>query len=139
LRRAEAQRDTQARTQAQRAAAQAVRDAQSLLRAMLDARWQDDAERRRWCDALAQLSIARLRPGAWRVEHPAGWRESEQHGFAAATGRPAGIEISFAVDGHLKSGLRIKADGAVLDATPQGLLADSRAIAALLLEEIRRS
>ncbi|HYA06867.1 MAG TPA: hypothetical protein VEF90_13340 [Xanthobacteraceae bacterium] len=133
---AKAQLETEQRARAQRQAAQAVSDALPLLREELEARWRDEHNRRQWTEAVARLCVLRLRPGAWRIEHPADWREAEQRGFAAAIGASDGVDISFERAGDFKSGLRIKADQAVLDATPQGLLADARTVAAMILDEI---
>ena len=109
-----------------------------LLREELDARWRDPQNRRQWTDAVARLCVMRLRPGAWRIEHPPDWSEPEQRDFTATIGERDGVEINFKADGDLKSGLRIKADQAVFDATPQGLLADGRTIAAMILDEIEQ-
>ena len=136
LARANAQLETEPRARAQRQAAQAVSDALPLLREELDARWRDRQNRRQWTDAVARLCNQRLRPGAWQIEHPPDWSEPEQRDFTAVIGERDGVEISFKADSDLKSGLRINADQAVLDATPQGLLAESRTIAALILDEI---
>jgi hypothetical protein len=136
LARAQAQLETQRRVQAQRQAAQAVSEAMLLLRDMLDARWHGQLSRRQWTDGVAQLCATRLRPGAWLIEHPADWSEAEQRDFTAAIGAHDAIDISFKSDKDLSAGLRIKADQALLDATPQGLLADGRTIAALLLDAI---
>ena len=137
LARANAQIETEQRARAQRLATQAVGDALLLLREELDARWRDPQNRRQWTDAVARLCVMRLRPGAWRIEHPRDWSEPEQRDFMATIGERDGVdEISFKADCDLKSGLRIKADQAVFDATPQGLLADRRTIAATILDEI---
>ena len=135
---AKAQLETERRARAQRLAAQAVHDGFPLLREELEARWRDRENRKPWTDAVAQLCVSRLRPGAWLVEHPTDWSETEQHEFTAAIGKRHGIEVSFKPADDLKSGLRVEADQAVLDATPQGLLVDRRTIAALILDEIEQ-
>lgn len=136
LARAKAQLETDARTRAQRQAAEAVGEALPLLREALGERWRNARERRLWADSVAQLCAARLRSSSWVVEHPADWSEQEQRDFSAALRVGDGVKVSFKADNALAAGLRVKADQAVLDATPQGLLADFRTIAALLLEEI---
>jgi len=136
LTRARAQSETEQRARAQRQAAQALSNALPLLRDELEARWRDRQNRRQWTDAVARLCVLRLRPGAWLIEHPADWSEPEQRDFTATIGERDGVDISFKPDSEVKSGLRIKADQAVLDATPQGLLADDRTVAALILDEI---
>jgi hypothetical protein len=138
LARATAQLDTEQRARAQRQAAKAVSDALPLLREMLDVRWRDRQNRRQWTDAVARLCNQRLRRGVWQIEHPPDWSEPEQRDFTVTIGERDGLEINFKADGDLKSGLRIKADQAVFDATPQGLLADGRTIAAMILDEIEQ-
>lgn len=134
LTRAKAQLETKARARAQRQAAKAVNDALPLLREALNQRWRAKDSRKQWTDAVAALSARRLRPGAWLVEHPKDWSEQEQTQFIKAIGD--GAMVSFKARSDVSCGLRITSDQAVLDATRQGLLADSTTIAALLLDEI---
>ncbi len=136
LARAQAQLDAELRSAAQRHAARAVADALPMLREALDARWQEPEARMLWTAAIAQIAANRLRRGAWRVTHPANWTAAEQEYFSAAVGGADGIR--FQVDNDLSAGLRITADQATLDATPDGLLADTRTIAALLLDELTK-
>ena len=133
LTRAQAQLDTESRVRAQQQVAQAARDAMPLLREALNARWRDRDGRRLWSEAVARACADRLPPGAWLVEHPRDWNESEQQQFLAVIGEP--VQARFAA-GDVAAGLRVSVDQAVLDATPQGLLADSTMITALLLNEI---
>jgi len=133
LTRAQAQLDTELRVRAQQQVAQAVRDAMPLLREALNARWRDRDSRRLWSEAVARACAERLPPGAWRVEHPRDWNEPEQQQFLAAISKP--VQARFAAS-DIGVGLRVSADQAMLDATPQGLLADSTMITALLFNEI---
>jgi len=133
LMRARAQRDAEEYARNQQQAAQAVSEALPLLGDALAARWRDRSGRRQWIEAAARLCADRLRPGAWLVEHPRDWDEQDQEQFAAAVG--AAAELTFQA-ADIAAGLRVSADRALLDATPQGLLADPHAIAAQLLEEI---
>ena len=135
---AKAQIETELRARAQRQAAQAVNDGFRLLREELDARWRDPHNRLQWTRAVAHQCILRLRPGAWLVEHPADWSEPEQQDLVAALGRGDGVNINFKTADDIRSGLRVKADQAVLDATPRGLLADDRTVAALILDELEQ-
>jgi len=135
---AKAQLEAERRARVQRQAAQAVRDGLPLLRNALEARWRDRQNRRQWTDAVASLCVLRLRPGAWLIEHPTDWSEPEQRNFTAMAGQKEGIVMRFVSDGELQAGLRIKADQATLDATLEGLLADSRTIAAMTLDEIEQ-
>lgn len=134
--RAKAEIESATRAQQQQQATRALAAAMPLLREALAARWHDADARKLWAGTVADLGTARLRRGAWTVEHPAGWDARERESFKATFG--GGIAVTFTVDNELNAGLRIKADQAVLDATVQGLLNDSGAIAALLLDELDR-
>jgi hypothetical protein len=135
LARAKAQVETQARQRAQQHAVAVIRRAWPLLADALVARWRDPAARRAWADGVAHYARDRLRTGPWTVEHPADWSADEQRNFriALCAGDDA---ITFAADGDIAAGIRIRAAEAKLDATPQGLLVDRQAVAALLLDEI---
>ncbi len=135
LARAKAQVETQARQRAQQHAVAVIRRAWPLLAEALVARWRDPAARLAWADGVARCARDRLRTGTWTVEHPADWSADEQRNFRIALG--AGDDaITFAADGDIAAGIRIRAAEATLDATPQGLLVDRQAVAALLLAEI---
>jgi len=136
LARARAEVETEERARAQRRAAQAVSDASPVVREQLEVRWRDRQSRRQWTDAVARLCVLRLRPGIWLIEHPRDWSEPERRDFIAMIREREGVDISFELAGDLRSGLRVRADQAVLDATPHGLLADDRTVAALILDEI---
>ena len=136
LAQAHAQLDSELRTHAQRQSARAVADAMPLLREALQARWRDTQARQTWTAAVAKLAAKRLQRREWQVAHPIDWSAAEQKSFADAVGTPDGI--AFRVDKEITAGLRIAADQAILDATPDGLLADTRAIAALLLDELTK-
>lgn len=136
LTRAKAEAETAVRAQRQRQATRALGAAMPILRDALAARWRDTAARKIWADEVADMASARLRRGAWTIEHPADWDGQERKSFT--TGLGDGIAVTFAPDEELNAGLRIKTDQAVLDATVQGLLKDSTAVAALLLDELDR-
>jgi len=138
LARVRAQLETEARMRAQRRAVDVLRQAQPLLVEALVARWRDVAARRKWTEGVARHARDRLKAGPWTVEHEAHWNAEEQRQFRQALGGDAGRDVSFTIDSGLLAGLRIHADQATLDATPEGLLADKPMIAALLLYEIDR-
>jgi len=136
LMQAKAQLETQTRAVHQRQAATALQEAVPLLREALADRWRGAGARRAWTDTVARLCVRRLRRGAWAVEHPADWSAKEQKAFAECIGDADGIELSFNPDKGLSAGLKVKSDQAMLDATIDGLLADRRTIAGLLLQEL---
>ena len=136
LARAKAQLETDLRAHERQQAARAIAKALPLLRDALNERWRDARDRRSWTDEVARLAVARLHHGNWLLEHPPDWTSEEQKAFIEAMGSNDGIEIAFDADKQLTAGLRIKADQATLDATPEGLLADAPTIVALLLDEL---
>lgn len=138
LARAKAQIATELRVRDQARAAGNLRDGCPVLVNAVADRWSDPEARRDWAASLADEARLRLRPGAWIVEHPDGWAEDEQAAFLARLGPDCRAEVTFRRAEDFDAGLRIRATGAVLDATPERLLADKPAIQALLLAAIGR-
>ena len=134
LTRAKAQLETEERTSLQQQAARAVHEAMPMLREAMSERWRGRDSRKQWTEAVARLCQDRLPAGAWRIEHPRDWSETEQKQFAASLGN--GVRPTFEAAADVAAGLRISVNQALLDATPRGLLADSVAITAMLLEKI---
>jgi len=133
--RAKAQVETQARQRAQQHAVEVIRRAWPLLGDALVARWRDPAARLAWADGVARCARDRLRTGTWTVEHPADWSADERQNFRMSLG-VGDDAVTFTADGDIAAGIRIRAAEATLDSTPQGLLVDRLAVAALLLAEI---
>ncbi len=138
LARAEAQIATELRVRDQARAAGNLRDGCPVLVNAVADRWSDPEARRYWAASLADEARLRLRPGAWIVEHPADWGADEQSAFLAHLGPECRAEVTFQKSDDFDTGLRIRANGAVLDATPERLLADKPAVQALLLAAIGR-
>jgi hypothetical protein len=135
LARAEAQRDTEARLSAQQSAVAVIARAWPLLVDALVARWHDPVGQTAWAEATARHARDRLRVDTWVVEHPIDWSADAQRRFGELLDGRDGA-VRFEADRNLSAGLRIKAAGATLDATAQGLLADRPAVAGMLLAEI---
>lgn len=106
-----------------------------LLREALARRWQDTAARQVWVESLVRQARRALPAAAWQVHHPAGWSDAERAQLAAQLSA-AGITGRFAVDGMASAGLRVCADGACLDGTAEGILADRDAIQARMLAKL---
>jgi hypothetical protein len=134
--RAQAQRDTQARARAQQQAHVLVRSALPLLRELLLERWRDAPSRQRWIALAVQDAVGRLRWEEWVVEHPADWEEAQRRELADSVRARRSVSLTFLACDDIGAGLRFRADLAVLDATPAGLLADARTVAALLFDQI---
>ena len=106
----------------------------------LRARWRDDAARAAWIDAAVRAAAAALPGGDWRIAHPADWADAERAALAARLAREHGVAPAFAGDASIAAGLRIAADGNVVDGTLAGLGADRAALGARLLglvEDVR--
>jgi hypothetical protein len=133
---AAAELDT-ARRQHQQRSDQALLEAgREPLRAALAARWRDAAACRLWTDGLLRRALARLPHGSWRIEHPSDWPPAERSRvvdlLAASLGQPPQLQVAM----DIAAGLRVHAETAMLDGTLEGLLADQRAVEALMLSEM---
>lgn len=133
---ATAELDTARRQHQQRSDQALLELAWEPLRAALLARWRDAASRRLWVDGLARRAQVRLPHTAWRIEHPSDWPAPERKQFTAALTATLGAEPQLQVAADIAGGLRVHADTALLDGTLDGLLADRRAVEALLLAEM---
>lgn len=139
LQKAGAQLQTHARRRHQARAMQLIKESWSPLRDSLRRRWSAPASRRLWCDALITEALGRLGPGAWQVEHPAGWDPAELgEALGDVSGRTGGRPAFVARD-EIQAGLRICAGSACLDGTIEGLLADRADVEGRLLAEFDRA
>lgn len=139
LRLAEAQRQTRERAEQQARRAAALRRARPLLESAMRRRWQEVSARRLWIAAAARCATARLRPGAWTVQHPARFDEDDKRHMLDVLRENAEANIAFAVNADLIAGIRVLAAGAVLDASLPALLGDDRMIEAMLLAELAQA
>jgi vacuolar-type H+-ATPase subunit H len=111
------------------------------VRHALERRWQDSAARRLWCTGLLdQARHALFTTGhPWRVHHPTDWAEADRESLCIACSAYGGPTPLFAEDRTIAAGLRIEADGAVLDGTLEGLLYDRTAVEAMILAELEET
>lgn len=98
----------------------------------LAARWRDEAARRAWIDEAVSRARAALGEGAWRIAHAPGWPARERDALAATLADRA-TTVAFDESAALVAGLRIAAQGNVVDATRDGLCADRDETGAMLL------
>lgn len=112
--------------------------ARARLGEVLLERWQDTDSRQRWILGLIESALSYLPGGTWRIEHPG---DFDLDDLAGVNERIAlhcgGNPPDFAVRDSARVGLRIAVDGAVLDGTMEGLLADRTRIDAELLASLR--
>ncbi len=99
-------------------------------------RWKAPPQRHEWICALIKLALERLPPRPWVIEHPPGWDPDECAELRAAMEQHCGAAPQLRADDQLHAGLRICTDGACLDGTLEGLLADREAIEAQLLAQL---
>lgn len=135
---ARAQRQTQARQAEHKAALLMLQDGWAQLGEVLKARWQDEASRQGWIEGLYRQARDSLPRGPWRIEHPPLWPEAERRILGERVQRHCGQAPHFEAQAALQAGLHFHADGAHLNGSRRGLLADRHEIEAQLLAAIQQ-
>ena len=102
----------------------------------LGKRWLDDAGRKEWLSGIVDQALAHLHPGAWRIEHPHSWSPNELKSDLDRIKAFSGADPEFVSTPDFDIGVRIQANGVIVDATLSGVLADEKEIAAMLLAEL---
>ena len=128
-----AERDTRIRSSSERANARLLELAWPRLRTQLQSRWSAPQTRRVWIGTALSQALAVLPSGRWTVRHPPDWPATERAELRARLESVLGQAPSFLSDGGLIWGLIIEAEGALLDASLDGLLRDRGRIEARLL------
>jgi len=109
-----------------------------LLPGALAERWRIPAGRRRWAETHLGRALASLPRTEWEIAHAPGWAEDERQASAAWLAAHGGPDLSFAADGTLTAGFRVRAGHNMLDATLAGLLADRRGLEGRLLHHLEQ-
>jgi hypothetical protein len=130
---AQARLATQRRLHEQQRTAALLRLAWQQLPGELAQLWRDPVTRAAWVATVLATARARLRPGAWRIVHASDWPLQEQQGFASQLQADTTATPSFEADADIGAGLKVVADGNVIDGTQGGLLADRSDFEARLL------
>ncbi len=133
-----AQLQTRARQQQHRTALLLLQHGWELLGQAVLQRWKLAPQRRQWVSSLMHQAMELLPRCAWVIEHPAGWDPAECAEFKEPIHAHCGSVPRLLANDQLHAGLRICADGACLDGTLEGLLADREAIEAQLLAQLHR-
>src|SRR5512135_836678 len=102
-------------------------------------RWRDARCRDLWTAAVVNDATRLLRAGRWCIVHAPDWPEAERQALAARLARDHDIQSEFVADAAIDAGLRIVAEGNVVDGTLTGLLADRDDIGAKLLRHLEVS
>ncbi len=135
---AKAQRDTELRQRHQSALADIVKQAWPKLTDALKARWQSAEDRETWAKGALDSAAFRLQRKGWRVVYPADTEDNFRDMLKDWLGEKGVEDAEAEASEDIDAGLRIEADGAMLDATPQALLAQKRRVQAALIAEIER-
>lgn len=133
---ARAHLDTRQRAATQQRSAALAATALRLLPEALLARWREPAAREAWIGRALAAAQHALPRGPWRVAHPVDLAEGERSRLAAAIAARTGTPSALSADPRVDAGLLIATDGASIDATLAGLLADRADIGARLLDRI---
>jgi hypothetical protein len=95
--------------------------------------WREPSARARWVGSVLGAAAARLQPGPWRIVHAGDWPVQERQSIARTLQAQLNATPVFAADAGIAAGLKIVADGNVIDGTQAGLLADRSDFEARLL------
>ena len=117
-------------------------DAQLLARGMplvenaMRRRWEDSSARQIWIIHALEIALTFLAAGNWQIYLPPTIHEDEFSRICSGVDIVDSITLDLVSDREIKTVLRIEMDDAVVDATLEGLLADTETIKAMLLAEI---
>jgi hypothetical protein len=102
-------------------------------------RWRDAAMRRLWVDAVVNAAAETLPRARWTVAHGADWPAAEREALRARLAAEPAMAPTFVADAGITAGLRIAADGNVIDGTLAGLVNDRGEVGAQLLRRLEQS
>jgi hypothetical protein len=130
---ARAEKATRGRRVSDRANMDLLVAAWPLLRARLASTWSNPRGRRAWTGRFLSDAMDLLPKGRWEIRHAGQWAESERQELLPALEQHLGQSPRFETDGRIEAGLIIACEGAVLDASLDGLLQDRPRLEARLL------
>jgi hypothetical protein len=130
---ARANLQTRRRLGLQQRAAALLATASTRLPDELLRRWEAAPTRRTWVAAVI-ADARRLMPGgAWQILHARNWPATEREAIATELASALGAAPTFIADAGIRAGLKICADGNIVDGTLDGLIADRAVIGAQVL------
>ncbi len=135
LREAQARAELEASRRAQLKTRSLLDQLWTQIGGALESRWSDPQHRRSWIAASLRQAGLLLRGEAWSIEHGGEWSSEERVRLEELAAKCGARTIEWQRDPALRSGLRIRSDGAGLDATVDGLLARRADIEADFLAE----
>lgn len=136
VRAVEAEIETEQRRRARRRDLALIDAGSTALRDALHRRWADEAARRDWAQTMVREAAMVLLGRDWTLEHPAEWPAAERDDALAFASDEAGARITAEASDAFDAGLRIRSEGALVDMTIAGLLANRGRIDGQLLAEL---
>jgi hypothetical protein len=130
---ARANLQTRRRLALQRRAAALLAEGWRKLPAELVRRWREPATRAAWVAAVVANARDLLPNAAWTITHAADWPEPERAALARELAAALGAPPAFIADPAVAAGLKVAAQGNVIDSTLAGITADRAAIGGELL------
>lgn len=137
--RARAARQTRLREAAQARDRALLEQAWATLPGGLAALWQGPACRRTWTEGAAAAAGRHLGRGDWELHCPVTFEGQERESLLRQLEALSKGRVAVVTDENLVAGICLRRGLALLDATPEGLLARRRAIAADLLHVLTAS
>lgn len=139
VRMVEAEIETEQRKRARRRDMALLAAGRDTLREALAARWKNRAERAEWAEVAVLEAGEVLLGREWTLEHPASWADEERDAALALAAERCGAQVTAKAVAELDAGLRIRSEGALVDLSIPGLLANVRTIEGELLAEFNRA
>lgn len=109
------------------------------LSEVLTRRWSNDEDRRAWTEVTLSEAASVLRSKEWTLEHPPGWADEERDRAIELARTRFDATLKARATDDLSTGLRIHAQGVMVDMSLEGLLANQRIIEGELLAEFNRA
>lgn len=130
---ARAERATRARRHSEQTDRDVLAQALPALREALRARWREDDSRVAWVRGAFARALALLPRGDWGLRHAPDWPARERAELLTELEQALGAAPGSQSDASISAGLVIRAGGASLDVSLEGLLADRARIEARAL------
>ncbi|MBF0294603.1 MAG: hypothetical protein HQL96_05390 [Magnetococcales bacterium] len=133
LQEAHTRQETELRGHAMNLANRQLREGRQLLENTLLERWQNPASRQAWILGLTARALACLPEGQWEVWHPPGLPTEALDPLREKLREVGKPDPTPHEEAGMVAGLRIACQGAWVDGSATGLMADRMAIDAMLL------
>ena len=134
LRQAGARAELELRQRAQLQTRTLLGEMWEVIGAALEARWRTPPLRTAWIRAAMQQAALLLGGLSWRIEHAEGVSAQDRAQGEELARTHAG-DVAWQLEPQLRAGLRVRAPGACLDASIEGLLRRREDVEAAFLSE----